>query len=111
MTCVSSSRLALPSPPAELSFAAANRASVFGLSVPGGTPVDVLDRLNELGNEVLARPAVRERLLTVNNLATSGTRGRLCARLQRRLRLRWGRCGRLVEADLLLKSRRCARGR
>jgi tripartite-type tricarboxylate transporter receptor subunit TctC len=59
---------------AELGFAAANRASVFGLFAPGGTPVEVLDRLNVLGNEVLARPAVRERLLAVNNLPTGGTR-------------------------------------
>jgi tripartite-type tricarboxylate transporter receptor subunit TctC len=59
---------------AELGFAAANRASVFGLFAPGATPVAVLERLNTLGNEVLAQPEVRARLLAVNNLPTGGTR-------------------------------------
>lgn len=59
---------------AELGFAAANRASVFGLFAPGATPVAVLDRLNTLGNEVLAQPELRARLLAVNNLPTGGTR-------------------------------------
>lgn len=36
--------------------------------------MEVLDRLNALGNEVLARPAVREQLLVVNNLPMGGTR-------------------------------------
>ncbi|QBK06313.1 tripartite tricarboxylate transporter substrate binding protein [Hylemonella gracilis] len=59
---------------AELGFASANRASVFGLFAPGGTPVEWLDRLNAAGNAVLAEPAVRERMLAVSNLPTGGTR-------------------------------------
>lgn len=58
----------------ELGFESANRASVFGLFAPGATPAVRLDRLNALGNQALAQPAMRERLLAVNNLPTGGSR-------------------------------------
>lgn len=70
---------------AELGFPAANRASVFGLFAPGGTPVERLERLNATVNEVLAQPALRERLLAVNNVPTGGSR----AAFVREIALEW----------------------
>lgn len=59
---------------AEPGFVSANRASVFGLFAPGGTPAARLDRVNVAVNGVLAQPALRDRLLAVNNVPTGGTR-------------------------------------
>lgn len=59
---------------AERGFVSANRASVFGLFAPGGTPAARLDRVNVVVNGVLAQRALRDRLLAVNNVPTGGTR-------------------------------------
>lgn len=58
---------------AELGFAQANLASVFGLFAPGATPRRTVDRLNAAVLRALAAPELRQRLLAVNNLPGGGS--------------------------------------
>jgi tripartite-type tricarboxylate transporter receptor subunit TctC len=58
---------------AELGYAAANLASVFGVFAPGRTPQPIVARLNEAFNRALQHPELRRRLEAINNLPTGGT--------------------------------------
>lgn len=66
---------ALPQTPtlAELGFAQANLSSRFGLFAPAGTPQPLLDKLHAQINAVLALPAMRERLLAAECVASPAT--------------------------------------
>jgi tripartite-type tricarboxylate transporter receptor subunit TctC len=66
---------ALPDVPtlAELGFAAANMASLFGVFAPAGVPASVLDRLNAEINKALAQPDLRARLTGSDNVPTGGS--------------------------------------
>ena len=59
---------------AELGLPQANIASLFGLFAPGGSPMEVLDRLNREINVAVQTPAIRERLLASDNLPAIGDR-------------------------------------
>lgn len=59
---------------AELGLPQANVTSLFGLFAPGGTPPEVLDRLNAEINAAVQTPPIRERLLASDNLPTFGDR-------------------------------------
>jgi len=65
----------LPAVPtlAELGFEAANRVSLFGVFAPGATPTALVERLNLAIARVLALPAIRQRLLAVDNLPAGGS--------------------------------------
>jgi tripartite-type tricarboxylate transporter receptor subunit TctC len=65
----------LPNVPtlAELGFEAANRVSLFGVFAPGATPPALVERLNFAIARVLALPAIRQRLLAVDNLPAGGS--------------------------------------
>jgi tripartite-type tricarboxylate transporter receptor subunit TctC len=60
---------------AELGFEAANRVSLFGVFAPGATPPALIERLNLAIARVLALPAIRQRLLAVDNLPAGGSAG------------------------------------
>lgn len=66
---------------AELGLPQANISSLFGLFAPGGTPVEVLDRLNREINEAVQTPAIRERLLASDNLPALGDRASFVRRI------------------------------
>lgn len=57
----------------ELGFASANLMSVFGVFAPAGVPGPVLERLNVEINKALALPALRERLISSENVPTGGS--------------------------------------
>jgi tripartite-type tricarboxylate transporter receptor subunit TctC len=59
--------------PARLGFEAANRVSLFGVFAPGATPPALIERLNSAIARVLALPAIRQRLLAVDNLPAGGS--------------------------------------
>ncbi len=58
---------------AELGFAQANLASIFGIFAPAKTPAPILARLNAVLNEILELPEMRALLLSVDNLPTGGS--------------------------------------
>jgi tripartite-type tricarboxylate transporter receptor subunit TctC len=65
----------LPNVPtvAEAGFPNYEAFTFVGLNVPAGTPQDIVDRLNKAANEVLANPAVRERMLGMAVEPVGGT--------------------------------------
>lgn len=65
---------ALPEVPtlAELGLPRANRASVFGVFAPGGTPAPIRERLGKAIDEALQLAPIQERLLVASNLPTGG---------------------------------------
>jgi tripartite-type tricarboxylate transporter receptor subunit TctC len=85
---------------AELGYARANRVSLFGVFAPGRTPRALVERLNAELAQVLAEPAIRERLLAVDNLPAGGSASEFArrigeeARANRALLLRPGGAGR-----------------
>lgn len=58
---------------AELGFPQANLASLFGIFAPGGTPVEIVSRLNLEINAVLRQPEFQERLTSVSNIPAGGS--------------------------------------
>jgi tripartite-type tricarboxylate transporter receptor subunit TctC len=58
---------------AELGLPEANLASVFGLMAPAGTPAAVVQRLNQLVNQVLAGPVLKDLLRAADNLPAGGS--------------------------------------
>jgi Uncharacterized protein conserved in bacteria len=66
---------ALPDVPtfAEAGYPKANLMSVFGIFAPGGTPDDVVQRLNKEINAVLARPDFQKRLADSGNSPLGGS--------------------------------------
>jgi tripartite-type tricarboxylate transporter receptor subunit TctC len=71
---------------AELGFAAANLASVFGVFAPGRTPQPIVARVNEAFNRALRHPDFRHRLEAINNLPTGGTPADFAERIARERR-------------------------
>ena len=65
----------LPQAPtlAELGLPAANLASVFGLFAPAGTPVAVVERLNNEVNKLLRDRDVLQKIDAADNLPTGGS--------------------------------------
>jgi tripartite-type tricarboxylate transporter receptor subunit TctC len=65
----------LPNVPtvAESGFPNYEAFTLVGLNVPAGTPQDIVDRLNQAANQVLATPAVRERMLGMGVDPVGGT--------------------------------------
>ncbi|MFT3717273.1 Bug family tripartite tricarboxylate transporter substrate binding protein [Pseudorhodoferax sp.] len=59
-----------------------------GLSVPAGTPADVVARLNKAVNTVVAQADVKDKLLKLNQVAQGSTSEEVQARLEREIR-RW----------------------
>lgn len=90
---------ALPEVPtlAELGHAQANLMSLFGVFAPGATPPTLLERLNTEIDAVLAQPAMRQRLLAVDNLPVGGS----AAEFQRLIARDTEANRRLVERGLL----------
>ncbi|QHE85800.1 Bug family tripartite tricarboxylate transporter substrate binding protein [Hydrogenophaga sp. BPS33] len=70
---------------AELGLPQANITSLFGLFAPGGTSLEVLDRLNREINAATHTPAIQERLLNSDNLPAVGDR----AAFVRRIHAQW----------------------
>lgn len=66
---------------AELGLPQANVTSLFGLFAPGGTPTQVLDRLNVEINAAVQTPPLRERLLASDNLPAQGDRASFARRI------------------------------
>lgn len=66
---------------AELGLPQANVTSLFGLFAPGGTPPEVLDRLNAEINAAVQTPPIREWLLASDNLPTLGDRASFVRRI------------------------------
>jgi tripartite-type tricarboxylate transporter receptor subunit TctC len=66
---------------AELGYARANRVSLFGVFAPGRTPRALVERLNAELAQVLAEPAIRERLLAVDNLPAGGSASAFALRI------------------------------
>ncbi len=58
---------------AELGLPEANLASVFGLMAPAGTPAAVLQRLNQLVNQLLDGPVLKALLHEADNLPAGGS--------------------------------------
>lgn len=71
---------------AELGLPQANIGSLFGLFAPGGTPPALLDRLNAEINQVLASPAIRDRLVASDNLPAIDDRAAFARRITEALR-------------------------
>src|SRR3546814_4845125 len=65
----------LPNVPtfSELGYAAANKMSVFGFYAPGGTPVDIVAKLNADLNQVVATPEIQKLLVDSNNIPATST--------------------------------------
>ncbi|MGB3288688.1 MAG: tripartite tricarboxylate transporter substrate binding protein [Burkholderiaceae bacterium] len=65
----------LPNVPtfSELGYADANKMSVFGFFAPGGTPADIVAKLNAELNQVVATPAIQKLLVNSNNIPDTGT--------------------------------------
>ncbi len=57
----------------ELGYAKANKMSVFGFFAPGGTPEDIVTRLNSEINAVIATPKIQEMLTGSSNIPMTGT--------------------------------------
>ncbi|MGQ3114047.1 MAG: Bug family tripartite tricarboxylate transporter substrate binding protein [Hydrogenophaga sp.] len=66
---------------AELGLPQANVTSLFGLFAPGGTPPQMLDRLNAEINAAVQTPPIRERLLASDNLPALGDRPSFARRI------------------------------
>lgn len=66
---------------AELGLPQANITSLFGVFAPGGTPPQVLDRLNAEINTAVRTPLIRERLLASDNLPALGDRASFVRRV------------------------------
>lgn len=58
---------------AELGLPDANLASVFGLMAPAGTPAAVVQRLNQLINQLLDGPVLKDLLRAADNLPAGGS--------------------------------------
>jgi tripartite-type tricarboxylate transporter receptor subunit TctC len=58
---------------AEQGYERANRGSVFGVFAPGGTPSELVDRINAEFNRSLSASGVKAQLEVVSNVATGGT--------------------------------------
>lgn len=67
---------------AELGLPQANITSLFGLFAPGGTPVEVLDRLNREIHAAVQTPAIQARLLGSDNLPAMGDRASFVHRIE-----------------------------
>lgn len=57
---------------AELGYPAANLSAHFGIFAPGNLPLRLLDRINSEVNQAIEAPAVRQRLLVSESMATGG---------------------------------------
>ncbi len=66
---------------AELGLSQANVTSLFGVFAPGGTPPQLLDRLNTEVNAAVRTPLIRERLLASDNLPALGDRASFARRV------------------------------
>jgi len=64
---------------AELGLPEANLASDFGLMAPAGTPPGVVQRLNQLVNQVLDGPVLQDLLRNADNLPFGGSAARFTA--------------------------------
>lgn len=64
---------------AELGLPDANLASVFGLMAPAGTPAAVVQRLNQLVNQLLDGPVLKAQLRAADNLPAGGSAARFAA--------------------------------
>ena len=72
---------------AEQGYAQANRASVFGVFAPGGTPAALVERINAEFNRSLATSGVKAQLEAVSNVPTGGSAAEFAAQIeQERLR-------------------------
>ena len=58
---------------AELGLPDANLASVFGLMAPAGTPPAVVQRINQLINQLLDGPVLKDLLRAADNLPAGGS--------------------------------------
>ncbi len=58
---------------AELGFAQANLTSLFGVFAPGGTPLEIVNRLNLEINALLQKPEFQQRLRSVSNIPAGGS--------------------------------------
>jgi tripartite-type tricarboxylate transporter receptor subunit TctC len=65
----------LPNVPtiAEQGYPGFNAGTWYGLLVPAGTPPDVVQKLNEVGNAALKSPEIIERILAEGGLVLGGT--------------------------------------
>lgn len=57
----------------ELGYPEANKMSVFGFFAPGGTPQDIVAKLNAEINQVVAMPDIQKLLVDSNNIPATGT--------------------------------------
>ena len=64
---------------AELGLPDVNLASVFGLMAPAGTPAVVVQRLNQLVNQLLDGPVLKAQLRAADNLPAGGSAARFAA--------------------------------
>jgi tripartite-type tricarboxylate transporter receptor subunit TctC len=82
---------ALPDVPtlAELGFAQANLASLFGVFAPARTPQPVLQRLNAEVNRALQSAALQERLREAYNLPASGSAAAFAAEIAADRKRNW----------------------
>lgn len=64
---------------AELGLPDANLASVFGLMAPAGTPAAVVQRLNQLVNQLLDGTVLKAQLRAADNLPAGGSAARFAA--------------------------------
>jgi tripartite-type tricarboxylate transporter receptor subunit TctC len=67
---------------AEQGYAQANRASVFGVFAPGGTPAALVDRINEEFNRSLTTSGVKAQLEAVSNVPTGGSAAEFAAQIE-----------------------------
>jgi len=74
----------LPTVPtfSELGFEQANLSSLFGVFAPGGTPLSLLNALNQAINVAVASPTFQQRLAATDNLPASDTREAFAARIR-----------------------------
>lgn len=67
---------------AEQGYAQANRASVFGVFAPGGTPAALVERINAEFNRSLTTSGVKAQLEAVSNVPTGGGAAEFAAQIE-----------------------------
>ncbi|RQP25190.1 Bug family tripartite tricarboxylate transporter substrate binding protein [Piscinibacter terrae] len=67
---------------AEQGYERANRGSVFGVFAPGGTPVELVERINAEFNRSLAASGVKAQLEAVSNVPTGGSAAEFAAQIE-----------------------------